>query len=41
MALEHLKLDQLTLVCPGNAAHELDDEVQVRGLSRIIAEGEL
>jgi uncharacterized protein len=41
MALEHLKLDQLTLVCPGNAAHELESKVQVRGLSRIIAEGKL
>lgn len=41
MALEHLKLDQLTLVCPGNAAHELENKVQVRGLSRIITEGKL
>ena len=39
MALEHLHLDQLTLVCPGEAAHELGDKVRVRGLSRIIAEG--
>ena len=41
MALEHLKLNQLTLVCPGDAAHELEKNVQVRGLNRIIAEGNL
>ena len=40
MALEHLKLDQLTLVCPGDAAHELDQKVRVRGLSRMVREGE-
>ena len=41
MALEHLKLDQLTLVCPGDAAHEPDDKVRVRGLSRLVSEGKL
>jgi predicted AAA+ superfamily ATPase len=41
MALEHLKLEQLTLVCPGEAAHELESNVQVRGLSRLVAEGKL
>ena len=41
MALEHLKLDQLTLVCPGNAAHELAGGVRVRGLSRLVSEGQL
>lgn len=39
MALDCLKLDQLTLVCPGDAAHELEARVRVRGLSRIVAEG--
>ena len=41
MALEHLKLDQLTLVCPGNATHELADKVRVRGLSRLVSEEKL
>ena len=41
MAMEHLKLDQLTLVCPGAATHELADGVRVRGLSRLISEGNL
>ena len=41
MALEHLKLDQLTLVCPGEAAHELREKVRVRGLSRVLSEGKL
>jgi predicted AAA+ superfamily ATPase len=39
MALEHLKLDQLTLVCPGDAAHELDAKVRVCGLSRLASSG--
>ena len=38
MALEVLKLDQLTFVCPGSGMHELDDRVHVRGLSRMISE---
>lgn len=41
MALEHLKLDQLTLVCPGDALHELEGGVQVRGLSRLVSMGQL
>jgi len=41
MALEHLKLDQLTLVCPGDAAHELGGKVRVRGLSRMILEAKM
>lgn len=41
LALEHLKLDQLTLVCPGDASHELDGGVRVRGLSRLVKEGKL
>jgi len=38
MALDHLKLDNLTLVCPGDATHELADKVRVRGLSWLISE---
>lgn len=34
-ALEHLKLDSLTVVCPGNADYPLDEKIQVTGLSRI------
>ena len=41
MAMEHLKLDQLTLVCPGDAAHELDGGVRVRGLNRMVTAGKL
>jgi hypothetical protein len=41
MALEHLKLEQLTLVCPGDASHELDGGVRVRGLNRLVKEGKL
>ncbi|MFN3408219.1 MAG: ATP-binding protein [Limisphaerales bacterium] len=39
MALDCLKLDQLTLVYPGDAAHELETRVLVRGLSHIVAKG--
>lgn len=39
MTLEHLKLDQLTLVCPGDATYELDGEVRVRGLNRLVTGG--
>ena len=35
-ALEQLKLDSLTLICPGNAHYSLDDRIQVRGLSHFI-----
>ncbi|HMO66514.1 MAG TPA: DUF4143 domain-containing protein, partial [Verrucomicrobiota bacterium] len=41
LALEHLKLDRLTLVCPGDAAHESDRGVRVRGLNRLVAAGEV
>jgi hypothetical protein len=41
MAMKQLKLDQLTLVCPGDAAHELEDGVRVRGLSRLVSAGKL
>jgi predicted AAA+ superfamily ATPase len=36
-ALEHLKLDSLTIVCPGDAAYPLDEKIQVTGLARIAA----
>jgi hypothetical protein len=35
-ALQHLKLDSLTLVCPGNASYPLDDKIHVRGLGHLI-----
>jgi uncharacterized protein len=38
LALKYLNLDQLTLVCPGDASHELTDQVRVRGLNRMITE---
>ncbi len=38
MALEHLKLDRLTLVCPGEVSFELAENVSVRGLNRVIAD---
>jgi predicted AAA+ superfamily ATPase len=34
-ALEHLKLDSLTIVCPGDADYPLDERIRVCGLSRI------
>jgi predicted AAA+ superfamily ATPase len=39
MALEQLKLDQLTLICPGDASHEFEGGVRVRGLNRLIRAG--
>ena len=39
MSLELLRLDQLTLVCPGDAAHELEPRVRVRGLNQLIRSG--
>ena len=41
MAMKQLKLDQLTLVCPGDAAHELEDGVRVRGLNSLVSVGKL
>jgi hypothetical protein len=35
-ALEHLKLDSLTLACPGNP---LEEKIRVCGLTRLIAVG--
>lgn len=35
-ALEHLKLDSLTLVCPGHASYPLDDKIHVCGLDHFI-----
>lgn len=40
LALDYLNLDQLTLVCPGNASHELEDGVRVRGLNRLVENGD-
>ena len=34
--LEHLKLDLLTLVCPGNASYPLEDKIHVPGLGQLI-----
>ena len=33
-AVEQLKLDALTIVCPGSADYPLDEKIQVSGLSR-------
>ena len=41
MAMKQLKLDQLTLVCPGDATYELEDGVRVRGLNRLVSAGKL
>jgi uncharacterized protein len=35
-AREHLKLDSLTIVCPGSASYPLEDRIQVRGLGHLI-----
>ena len=34
-AMEHLKLDSLTIVCPGTACYPLGEKIQVRGLAKI------
>jgi hypothetical protein len=39
MGLELLRLDQLTLVCPGDTAYELEPRVRVRGLNQLIQSG--
>lgn len=36
IAIEQLKLDKLTIVCPGNADYPLDDKVHVTGLSLVV-----
>ena len=36
IALEQLKLDSLTIVCPGDAQHPLDEKIRVRGLSSLL-----
>lgn len=36
VALETLRLDSLTLVCPGDASYPLDDRVCVQGLAHLI-----
>jgi uncharacterized protein len=35
-ALETLRLDSLTIVCPGHASYPLDDRIHVRGLVHLI-----
>ena len=37
LALAHLRLDELTVVIPGDADYPLADGVRVRGLSRVVA----
>jgi predicted AAA+ superfamily ATPase len=37
LALEHLRLDQLTLVIPGDAEYALAEGIGVRGLNRVLA----
>ena len=36
MALETLRLDSLTLVCPGDTNYPLDDQIRVQGLAHLI-----
>ncbi len=38
-AIGHLKLDALTIVCPGDAEYPLTDKIQVAGLSRVTEHG--
>ena len=35
-ALEHLRLDSLTIVCPGDASYPLDEKIQVQGLAHLL-----
>ena len=35
-ALEHLRLDSLTIICPGNASYPLDEKIQVQGLAHLL-----
>lgn len=35
-ALETLRLDSLTIVCPGSACHSLNDKIHVRGLAQLV-----
>ncbi|HEY3380651.1 MAG TPA: hypothetical protein VGK32_02725 [Vicinamibacterales bacterium] len=36
LALDELRLDELTVVIPGDADYALTDRVRVRGLSRVV-----
>jgi len=38
MAVRHLRLDALTLVCPGTTTYELDTHVRVCELNRLVSE---
>ena len=35
-ALEHLRLDLLTVVCPGSTSYPLADRIEVQGLANLI-----
>lgn len=39
-AIEHLKLDSLTIICPGSASYPLADKIQVRGLGHLLRSSE-
>lgn len=38
-ALEHLQLEKLTIVCPGNASYPLAEKIEVTGLARLAESG--
>jgi predicted AAA+ superfamily ATPase len=38
-ALEHLQLEKLTIVCPGNASYPLAEKIEVTGLARLAGSG--
>ena len=35
--METLRLDSLSIVCPGSAHYPLEDRIQVRGLSHLLS----
>ena len=35
-ALEHLRLDSLTIVCPGDASYPLNERIHVQGLANLL-----
>ena len=41
VALETLRLDSLSIVCPGNASYPLEDRIHVRGLAHLIQSQEV
>ena len=36
IAMEDLKLDELTIICPGDVAAQLDNKISVEGLESLI-----